>query len=203
MSEPPFDEDDDLPFDPDAGDDPDTRPESAASALAAHDFDGLDLAAIIANQTRNAPLPAPKGIRKRPRSRPVAVDRNARSGPGPDPRDPQLLGDVVDRLMEERGWSTQVNTRMLLDRWRDLVGEVNALHTTVEGYDKGIVTVRADSSTWAASMRAIAPQLVAELNRRLGDGTVLRVQVLGPSAPSWKHGRRSVRDGRGPRDTYG
>ena len=30
-----------------------------------------------------------------------------------------------------------------------------------------------------------------------------RVEIKGPAAPSWKHGRRSVRDGRGPRDTYG
>lgn len=172
-------------------------------ALPEHDPGGLDLAAIIANQTRNAPLPPPRGVRKRPRARPRPVDPDARSGPGPDPRDPQLLGDVVDRLMTERGWTTQVSARMLLDRWGDLVGELNAMHSTVEGYDKGVVTVRADSSTWAASLRAIGPQLVAELNRRLGDGTVTMVKVLGPSAPSWKHGRRSVRDGRGPRDTYG
>jgi predicted nucleic acid-binding Zn ribbon protein len=29
------------------------------------------------------------------------------------------------------------------------------------------------------------------------------LDVLGPHAPSWRHGTRSVRDGRGPRDTYG
>ncbi|HEV8173698.1 MAG TPA: DUF721 domain-containing protein, partial [Actinoplanes sp.] len=26
------------------------------------------------------------------------------SGPGPDPRDPQLFGDVLQRLMKARGW---------------------------------------------------------------------------------------------------
>ena len=49
----------------------------------------------------------------------------------------------------------------------------------------------------------MAPQLVAKLNEQLGDGTVARVKVLGPDAPTWKKGRLSVRDGRGPRDTYG
>jgi predicted nucleic acid-binding Zn ribbon protein len=49
----------------------------------------------------------------------------------------------------------------------------------------------------------MAPQLVAKLNEALGDGTVTRVTVLGPQGPSWKKGRLSVRDGRGPRDTYG
>ena len=34
-------------------------------------------------------------------------------------------------------------------------------------------------------------------------GEEARITILGPAAPSWKHGPRSVRDGRGPRDTYG
>ena len=29
------------------------------------------------------------------------------------------------------------------------------------------------------------------------------IEVVGPHLPSWSKGRRSVRDGRGPRDTYG
>jgi predicted nucleic acid-binding Zn ribbon protein len=52
-------------------------------------------------------------------------------------------------------------------------------------------------------VRLLAPALVRRLNEELGDGTVLRVQVLAPNAPSWRKGRRSVRGGRGPRDTYG
>ena len=38
---------------------------------------------------------------------------------------------------------------------------------------------------WATSLRTIAPQLVAELNRRLGEGTVTRVIIEGLSAGSW------------------
>lgn len=79
---------------------------------------------------------------------------------------------------------------------------MNAAHSAPEAYDERVLTVRADSSTWAASLRQIAPQLVARLNDQLGQGTVERVVVVGPSAPSWKKGKRSV-PGRGPRDTYG
>jgi predicted nucleic acid-binding Zn ribbon protein len=45
--------------------------------------------------------------------------------------------------------------------------------------------------------------VVRRLNQDLGDGTVRVIDVLGPAGPSWKRGRLSVRDGRGPRDTYG
>ena len=63
--------------------------------------------------------------------------------------------------------------------------------------------MRAESSVWATSLRTLAPQLVARMNAEIGDGTITRIQVLGPDGPSWKHGRFTVRDGRGPRDTYG
>jgi predicted nucleic acid-binding Zn ribbon protein len=52
-------------------------------------------------------------------------------------------------------------------------------------------------------MRLLAGTVVRRLNQELGDGTVTVIDIEGPAGPSWKKGRRSVRDGRGPRDTYG
>lgn len=189
-----------------------THPDEDAELLAAHDPTGIDLATSIAHQTAaSAPtavpggervtLPGPKGIRKggpRPR-RPQGVQF---SGSGPDPRDPQAIGAVLSRVIRERGWTTQVNLRTMLARWPDLVGATNAAHSAPESYQDGVLTIRTESTTWATSLRALAPNLLAQLNSELGQGTVQRVVVLGPQAPSWKHGIRSVR-GRGPRDTYG
>ena len=105
--------------------------------------------------------------------------------------------------MESKGWSTEINVHTLLARWALLVGTANAAHSQPEGYADTVLTVRADSTAWATQLRYLAPQLVALLNDQLGDGAVTRIKVLGPDAPSWKKGRRSIRDGRGPRDTYG
>ena len=125
------------------------------------------------------------------------------SGPHPDDRDPQRLGAAVERLVESKGWTTEVNVRSLLARWPALVGPVNAAHSHPESYTDTVLTVRTDSTAWATQLRLLAPQLVAMLNEALGDGTVTRVDVRGPDGPSWKKGRLSVRDGRGHRDTYG
>ena len=151
-----------------------------------HDPQGMDVAKRIARAARGAaPRPAPK---KRP------------SGPRAD--EPTVLGDLLKEVIEEEGWTREVNIHQLLARWPALVGPVNAEHSRPLGYADTVLTVRADSSTWATSLRTIAPQLVAVLNEQLGQGTVTRVVVVGPEAPSWKKGRRSV-PGRGPRDTYG
>jgi len=173
----------------------------------AHDPGGLGLARSTARalgaQSRQTRLQKKRqtsaryGVRGRPGPGPQV------SGAHPDDRDPQRLGDAVERLVESKGWTTEVNLHSLLARWASLVGPVNAAHSQPVSYTDTVLSVRTDSTAWATQLRLMAPQLVAMLNGALGDGTVTRVQVSGPDAPSWKKGRLSVRDGRGPRDTYG
>lgn len=178
-------------------DEPDEAGEPPANQPGAeeHDPTGLQLARAIAGSV------AGRYRRRRPRpQRPVDPQS---TGAHPDDRDPQLLGTALNRLVESQGWSKQISVRLLLGKWPALVGPVNAAHSTPVRYQDAVVTVRAESTVWATSLRAMAPQLVAKLNEMLGDGTVVRVEIIGPDVPSWKKGRRSVRDGRGPRDTYG
>jgi predicted nucleic acid-binding Zn ribbon protein len=65
------------------------------------------------------------------------------------------------------------------------------------------LTVAADSTAWATQLRLLAGQLVKRLNAELGDGTVLRVRVIGPVTSTRQPGQWRVRGSRGPRDTYG
>ena len=67
----------------------------------------------------------------------------------------------------------------------------------------GKLVVRTDSTAWATQLRLLVPTVLRRLNEDLGEGTVTVLEVLGPHGPSWKKGRLSSRDGRGPRDTYG
>lgn len=162
-----------------------------------HDPTGLDLARQMA-----ASIGATSTHRRRRRTKPKVTGVQA-SGAHPDDRDPQLLGRAMDRLMDARGWTTDVNVHTILGRWEVLVGPMLAQHTTPESYTDNIITVRATSTAWATQLRGLAPRIVASLNEQLGQGTVMRINVLGPDVPSWNRGRRRVQGGRGPRDTYG
>ena len=128
----------------------------------------------------------------------------ARSGAAPDDRDPQLFGDAVERLVADRGWELSMAVGGVIGRWAAVVGPDVAGHCQPESFDEanGILTVRAESTAWATQVRMLASVLVRRLNEELGDGTVSRVRVLGPTGPSWRKGRYRV-PGRGPRDTYG
>lgn len=117
--------------------------------------------------------------------------------------DPTTLGNVLGDMVRDRGWDERLAAQRVFTDWGQLVGTEVAQHSTVEGYEDGIVRVRTSSTAWAKQLQMLAPTLVAKLNEQLGHGAVIRVEIRGPQAPSWSHGRRSVRGGRGPRDTYG
>lgn len=124
------------------------------------------------------------------------------SGPGGDDRDPQSVGAALDRLVGEHGWEEDLAVHGVVARWAEVVGPDVAAHVQPESYADHVLTVRADSTAWATQVRLLAGDLVKKLNREIGDGTVVRVSVLGPQAPNWRKGPRSV-PGRGVRDTYG
>jgi len=128
---------------------------------------------------------------------------NTRSGARPDARDPQGVASAISRLVAERGWSETVAIGGVLGRWEAVVGADIAAHCTPLSFADGVLTVSADSSTWAAQVRLLAPTLLRKLADEVGEGTVQRIVVRGPSAPSWKHGPRVAPGSQGPRDTYG
>lgn len=172
-----------------------------------HDPTGLDLARSVARALgrggRRDDDRGGRGSGARWRRRGRRTGEAQSSGAHPDDRDPQTLDATIGRLVAEEGWSTDVAVHGVFSRWDTIVGREVAEHCHPERYADARLTVRADSTAWATQVRLLAPTVVRRLNEELGDGTVTAVDVQGPNVPSWSKGLRAVRDGRGPRDTYG
>lgn len=117
-------------------------------------------------------------------------------------RDPQGLGNVVSRLVSDRGWSSPLAVGSVMAQWDSLVGPEIAAHCRPESFEATTLHVRCDSTSWATQLRLLSSSLLAKFDAELGHGVVTKIMVLGPSAPSWRKGYRNVK-GRGPRDTYG
>ncbi len=109
----------------------------------------------------------------------------------------------MSRLVAEHGWATEVAVHGMFSRWGELVGPEVAQHCRPEQFVDARLVVRADSTAWATQMRLLVPTVLQRLHDEIGPETVERIDVRGPQAPSWRHGKFTVRDGRGPRDTYG
>lgn len=147
-----------------------------------------------ARTARTTPGGRPRATSGRPRENWTAA--------GPDPGDPQLVGSLVNRLVDDRGWSDQARAGELFGRWRELVGPQIAEHSRPEHLREGELLVIADTTAWATQLRLLAPKLLARLAAELGSSLIRRIRVQGPVAPTRYAGPRRFR-GRGLRDTFG
>jgi predicted nucleic acid-binding Zn ribbon protein len=129
--------------------------------------------------------------------------RDGYSGAAPDDLDPQRAGAVLGGLLDERGWRRPLAEARVFADWASIVGPDIAAHCQPSGLQNGELRIAAESTAWATQLRLMASALLASLVRELGPHTVTKVFITGPVGPTWKHGPRAVRDGRGPRDTYG
>lgn len=128
-----------------------------------------------------------------------SVDQTVPYGHG---RDPRNVSEVINTLTREMGWSSPLARAELVESWHELVGVDVASHSTPAGVEQGTLTVRCDSTAWATQLRLMQSTIVASITERFPHAEISGVRFVGPHAPTWKHGGRSV-PGQGPRDTYG
>lgn len=161
----------------------------------------------LARAVLDAALAKRRAAQQAPRRRTGSGEYTGRrlrgySGPGPDPRDPQLFGAVLERIMKQRGWQKPAAEATVFGAWEKVVGPDVAQHSRPLKLDAGVLTVEAESTAWATQLRLLAGNLLKRIAAEVGHNVVTKLNIHGPAAPSWNKGPRRVQ-GRGPRDTYG
>jgi predicted nucleic acid-binding Zn ribbon protein len=117
-------------------------------------------------------------------------------------RDPIRAGDSLDSLLQEFQWNSKIERAELFAVWPEIVGPDSAAASEPEELRGGQLIVRCRSTAWATQLRLLHDAVLAKIQERFIDLGITEIKFLGPDAPSWKKGPRSV-PGRGPRDTYG
>lgn len=133
--------------------------------------------------------------------------RKMRGGEDEKPReridDPQSLETVLSQVIAGRNWDKGVAEGGLFSEWKKIVGADIAGHTTPISLVDGRLTIQSSSTAWATQMRLMQIDLLKTISDSAPGALVEQLNVIGPNAPSWKKGLRSIRGARGPRDTYG
>ncbi len=117
--------------------------------------------------------------------------------------DPQSLETVLSEVIANRNWSKGVAEGSLFSDWEQIVGQEIATHTTPISLVDGKLTIQCSSSAWATQMRLMQSDLLKTISTTAPGALVEELIFIGPHAPSWKKGLRTIRGARGPRDTYG
>lgn len=142
------------------------------------------------------------GRMSRDAKRILEKSKNHKSKPFDSGRDPLTAGQTLDGVLKEFRWEGQLAEADLFNRWGELVGEQNAANSQPETLVSGVLTIRCKSTAWATQLRLMHGVLLAKVTEAHPELKISSLKLLGPDAPSWKKGPRSV-PGRGPRDTYG
>jgi predicted nucleic acid-binding Zn ribbon protein len=103
--------------------------------------------------------------------------------------DPEPIKNLINQIVEDRNWKQGV--------------EEVASHTLPITIVDGKLTIQCSSSAWANQMRLMQQELLVTIRNSAPGALVEELIFIGPNAPKWRKGLRSIKGARGPRDTYG
>ncbi len=117
--------------------------------------------------------------------------------------DPELISGVLSNLIADRDWDLGLAEGNLFVHWKKIVGDEIAQHATPISILDGTLTIQSSSTAWATQLQLMSNDLLMMIQKDAAGVLVENIVFIGPHGPSWKKGIRTIRNARGPRDTYG
>jgi predicted nucleic acid-binding Zn ribbon protein len=92
------------------------------------------------------------------------------------PRGPRSLAEAFGTLTDELRPDTLLADVQRI--WATTVGQAIAEQAEPTTERAGVVTVSCAASVWAQELDLMAPQIIAQLNAALGEGTIRRLRCV-------------------------
>lgn len=110
---------------------------------------------------------------------------------------------MLSELVASRDWRQGLAEGNIFVDWEKIVGVEIAEHSTPISLLDGVLTIQTTSTAWATQLNLISTDLLKTISSSAPGALVESLTFIGPQAPTWKKGLRTIRGARGPRDTYG
>jgi predicted nucleic acid-binding Zn ribbon protein len=117
--------------------------------------------------------------------------------------DPAPISELINQIVSDRNWNQGVAEGNLFSDWEKIVGQEIASHTLPISTVDGKLMIKCSSTAWANQMRLMQQELLTTIRNSAPGALIEELIFLGPNAPKWRKGLRSIKGARGPRDTYG
>lgn len=115
--------------------------------------------------------------------------------------EPKSVGELISELVEARDWQSGLAEGEIFVKWGEIVGnEIASKSEPVEIKDAKLL-IQCVSTSWATQLNLVKSQLLTAI-QNVAPG-VESLEIIGPNAPSWRKGLRTIKGAKGPRDTYG
>ena len=109
----------------------------------------------------------------------------------------------MSELISNRDWRQGLAEGNIFSDWEKIVGAEIATHSTPISLVDGRLTIQTSSTAWATQLTLISSELLKTISNSSPGALVEELNLIGPHAPNWKKGLRTIRGAKGPRDTYG
>jgi len=116
---------------------------------------------------------------------------------------PKKISSILNEIVEARDWRKGIAEGNLFSEWRSIVGNEIADHSTPITMYEGRLTIQTTSTAWSTQLRLMEGDLLRTIQKSAPGAVVESLSIVGPHAPSWKRGLRTIRGAQGPRDTFG
>lgn len=118
-----------------------------------------------------------------------------------DATEPKPIGELLNELIQERDWKSGLSEGEIFVKWGEIVGaDIAANSEPVEIKEEKLI-IKCASTAWATQLNLIKTQLLQSIQNIAPK--INSLEIIGPNSPSWRKGLRTIKDARGPRDTYG
>ncbi|MEI2702495.1 MAG: DUF721 domain-containing protein [Baekduia sp.] len=98
----------------------------------------------------------------------------------PEPRRlDDAIGELLSRAQPAGGLAAVQRV------WNEAVGDVIAEEATPTAEQGGVLTVSCRSAAWASDLDLLSPELIEQINGRLGEQRITRLRCIATTARSW------------------
>lgn len=87
------------------------------------------------------------------------------------------VSNIVNTVLDERGWRGKVLEKMAVELWKEVVGPTVAANTIAERFTGGTLHIRTRSPQWTQEIHFLESRLIARLNGRLRKPIVQKIRA--------------------------
>ncbi len=95
--------------------------------------------------------------------------RRSSSGARRTQGEPERVGSLVPRVLEDLGFDAVLRVVRIAERWEEAVGPEIARHCQPTALRSATLEATVDSSAWCQELRLRTPEILAALRRVLGE----------------------------------
>ena len=103
--------------------------------------------------------------------------------------------NIVNSMLDSRGWRVRILEQMAVELWPEVVGEHLAQNTMAVRFKNGTLYVRARSPQWTQELHFHVPRIITRINGRIGREMVQKISCrvtpprgikVGALKPNWE-----------------